>query len=742
MKKSFSNVILLLFFALSLVNCEEDLPLYQIEIETTDGGVTTQSSGQYQAGTELDITAVPDENHEFLNWTGSIESEENPLIIQVCQIENVTANFILKSVDLNLSTIGEGQITQELISGDNTDGYEPGSIIKLSAVPNSGWQFQAWSGDINSSDSSIEITIEESTSITATFIKSPFPLELIVTGEGTVTQSAEGENITLTAQAADNWEFQGWSGDATGTDNEIQITLDAAKSVTATFTKKQYALTVNTIGQGTITQEVIAVAKTTDYDAASTIKLTATPDENWTFTGWSGDVSSSESVIEVTMDTAKDITATFEKIQYALDITIVGQGTVTEEVLSNKTTDYDANTVVKLTATPDDFWRFTGWSGDISSTDLEIEVTMDQAKSITATFAEEQYALEINIVGQGTVDEQIIQNRSTDYDGGTIVQLTATADTGFLFDSWSGDYSGTDTQIQITMDQSQSITATFVADNPVYLDDNGVTVRAKPWATVGMSGDINGETYTIVSLAQLYSKVNNDEDVSKVVTTRVTNMGSLFDDKTTFNQDISSWDTSNVTNMSSMFYNAAAFNQDISYWDVSKVDAMSVMFAGATNFNIDIGNWDVSSVTSMRSMFSNAATFNQDLNSWDVSKVTEMQTMFARATVFNQDLNNWDVSAVTSMNGMFQQTKAFNSNISTWDVSKVTNMGTMFLQAEKFNSDISAWNVGNVTNMNTMFKQAFVFNQDCSNWDVSSVTDNTSFDEYANAWEETNKPSF
>ena len=34
--------------------------------------------------------------------------------------------------------------------------------------------------------------------------------------------------------------------------------------------------------------------------------------------------------------------------------------------------------------------------------------------------------------------------------------------------------------------------------NPVYLDTNGVTIKAKDWAVLGDSGSINGITYTIV----------------------------------------------------------------------------------------------------------------------------------------------------------------------------------------------------------------------------------------------------
>ena len=99
-------------------------------------------------------------------------------------------------------------------------------------------------------------------------------------------------------------------------------------------------------------------------------------------------------------------------------------------------------------------------------------------------------------------------------------------------------------------------------NNKVYLD--GVTVKACSGAEEGDTGVINGVTYTVVNDVKFIEMVTNQEDVTKVVTTLVTDMSFIFNTATTFNQDISSWDVSNVTTMCQMFYGATAFNQDIS----------------------------------------------------------------------------------------------------------------------------------------------------------------------------------
>ena len=127
-------------------------------------------------------------------------------------------------------------------------------------------------------------------------------------------------------------------------------------------------------------------------------------------------------------------------------------------------------------------------------------------------------------------------------------------------------------------------------DNPVFLAPNGVTIKAKDWAVVGDQGEINGVTYTIVSKELLGG------DLSKVCTSRITDLSQFFNGKEDFNQDISSWDVSNVTDMNYMFYEAKSFNQDISNWDVSKVTNMEHMFQLATTFNQDLSSWNVSNV--------------------------------------------------------------------------------------------------------------------------------------------------
>jgi surface protein len=202
----------------------------------------------------------------------------------------------------------------------------------------------------------------------------------------------------------------------------------------------------------------------------------------------------------------------------------------------------------------------------------------------------------------------------------------------------------------------------------IYLADNGVTIKCEN-ASVGFTSTINDKVYTVVDEASLRTMVENDEDVTCVCTSLVSDTVELFLFNDSFNQNIGSWDTSSVTDMSGMFAGASAFNQDIGNWDTSSVTDMQGTFQFATAFNQDIGRWkwNTSSVTLMSSMFEYAESFNQDIGSWDTSSVTDMRYMFEGASIFNQNLSGWCVTNITSAPTSFDGSSALsNENKPVW----------------------------------------------------------------------------
>jgi PKD repeat protein len=134
---------------------------------------------------------------------------------------------------------------------------------------------------------------------------------------------------------------------------------------------------------------------------------------------------------------------------------------------------FDAGTAVTLTAASDGSSIFTGWSGDCSGSG-SCQVTMDQARSVTATFAVKTFDLKVAKAGTGSgsvtsspAGISCGDSCQASFTAGTAVTLTATPALGSIFTGWSGDCSGSGS-CQVTMDQARSVTATFALNAPPY----------------------------------------------------------------------------------------------------------------------------------------------------------------------------------------------------------------------------------------------------------------------------------
>jgi surface protein len=358
---------------------------------------------------------------------------------------------------------------------------------------------------------------------------------------------------------------------------------------------------------------------------------------------------------------------------------------------------------------------------------------MNSNKSVVGVFVKRDYPLNITIEGEGTVEERIVTNPSgREYPHGTTVELTPAPKEGWVFDSWGGDLTGTESPKTIKVDKEKNVTVKF--RQPIFrLGDNGMTCICEN-VKVGEKGFINGIEYEAVDNDLIRERRDDGKDLTKLCTSLVTDMQGLFASHPEFNLPIGNWDVGNIVNMSRMFAGPdALFNQPIGNWDVGNVKNMSFMFSGSTNFNQPIGNWDVSNVTDMSNMFGSTnnfpSEFNQPIGNWDVSKVINMNSMFSRAIYFNQPLNNWDVSNVTDMSGMFFGNTNFNQSLSNWDVRNVTSMYQMF-SSSAFNQPLENWNVSKVIDMRWMFRDS-PFNQPLGIWDVSKVNLMTGMFEYS-----------
>jgi hypothetical protein len=235
-------------------------------------------------------------------------------------------------------------------------------------------------------------------------------------------------------------------------------------------------LTVSVAGSGTVTSNPsgigCAFTCSNTFTGGSLVTLIPTPAGGWAFSSWSGACSGSGGCT-VAMNAAVSVTATFVRQSFdqdpTLSVNVTTSGSVTSAPAgincpSACSASFGPGTQVTLTATPTNGWDFNGWGSACSGVGNCL-VTMNAAQSVTATFAQTQYTLNIGVAGNGTVTSSpsgigCPSACTMNYSSGTPVTLTATPAGGATFNGWGGACSGNGSCL-VTMSSLESVTAMF-----------------------------------------------------------------------------------------------------------------------------------------------------------------------------------------------------------------------------------------------------------------------------------------
>ena len=136
-------------------------------------------------------------------------------------------------------------------------------------------------------------------------------------------------------------------------------------------------------------------------------------------------------------------------------------------------------------------------SGYTAPADVPANIVAGQQTAINATYAvvvASTYTLTLNYDDvQGSVSASPTPSGSI-YTAGTAVQLTASANVGYHFTSWSGDATGTANPTTITMDGNKSVTANFASGDP-NLGTVGVTILPPAAAAAGVKWGWNAHDF-------------------------------------------------------------------------------------------------------------------------------------------------------------------------------------------------------------------------------------------------------
>ena len=232
-------------------------------------------------------------------------------------------------------TLNQNPTTGGSVTGAGS--YQAGQTVSITATPANNYTFSNWTGgtvaDANSATTTV--TINENTTLTANFQQQlqgttyTFTVSATPTAGGTVTRNPDqtrynaGTEVTVTATPNEGYRFVRWAGASTSTDREVTFTLNSNLTLTAEFSPAyRLTLTVNPAEGGTtFVNNTESTTGNWTVNAGAQVTVRAQAAQFYTFTGWSGSVTSANATLTVNMNSDLALTANFTGGQFNPDVT-------------------------------------------------------------------------------------------------------------------------------------------------------------------------------------------------------------------------------------------------------------------------------------------------------------------------------------------------------------------------------------------------------------------------------------
>jgi len=465
---------------------------YTLDVGVVGIGTVGKSPDQvaYLDGASVLLTATPGLGQHFVGWSGDASGAANPLAVVMLGSRSIIATFEPDQHTLTVSTVGSGSVAR---SPDQAT-YDFDSIVQLTATPATGWHFVGWSGDASGNTNPLDVTMNADKSITATFEIDQHTLGVVTVGSGSVSRSPDqatydfGSIVQLTAAPATGWHFVGWSGDASGNTNPLDVTMNADKSITATFAENTVVVSQVYGGGGntgaTLTNDFIELFNrgTDAVDLSGwTVQYASAAGTTWLATPLTGSIQpggyylvqeaagAGGSVPLPTPDATGSIamgSASGKVALVAATAALSGgcpTGPVIQDFVGYGAADCSETSAAPGLSNTTAALRDAGGCEDTDDNAANFSEGAPAPRNSASPANDCQFTLTLGVdpTGAGSVSKSPDQPT---YMAGSLVQITATFVGGYHFDHWSGGATGSTNPITVPVNGDLSITAHFVSN--------------------------------------------------------------------------------------------------------------------------------------------------------------------------------------------------------------------------------------------------------------------------------------
>lgn len=347
-------------------------PTHTLNIISLNGTVVKNPDKlMYNDGENVILTATASSGYSFSGWSGDTTSSSNPITVKMNNDKNLTANYTANPVCYILNINGVNGVVNK--NPDKTC-YNEGEQVTLTAIPNSGYNFAGWNGDVTGTSNPLTILMNSNKNITANFVLQTGPNYAVIAS----STAGSLQSGNLKEYAYDGNTVTRWANDGTVVNGWIEFNLDNIydiQGVEVMFyngTTRTYPISILVNGSSVWSGSTTTTANywTKSFSATGNkvrINLTGL---NSSGNGW------------FSINEIRVLGTIAQQTTYTLTVNATNGSVVKNP---NKAA-YNAGELVTLTATPNTGYNFTSWSGGASGSNNPVDIIMNSNISVTANF--------------------------------------------------------------------------------------------------------------------------------------------------------------------------------------------------------------------------------------------------------------------------------------------------------------------------------------------------------------------